>query len=147
MCTRLAPGHWPVAEIRGMLGTMTTLNDTQRQQLRSLLEARKEQLLGELDEVQTSHAERLTNADNAPQDAFATEANQMAEDAVRDAEARRDHDELVAVRAALQRLEEGSYGECTDCGVDIGLQRLQAYPAALRCIACQTKAESSTAPR
>lgn len=130
-----------------MLGTMTTLNDTQRQQLRSVLEARKEQLLGELDAVQTSHAERLTNADNAPQDAYATEANQVAADAVRDAEARRDHDELVAVRAALQRLDDGSYGECIDCGVDIGLQRLQAFPAALRCIACQTKAEASTSPR
>lgn len=130
-----------------MLDTMTTLNDTQQQQLRTVLEARREQLLGELDAVQTSHADRLTNAGNAPQDAYATEANRLAQEAVRDAEARRDHDELVAVRAALQRLEEGSYGECVDCGVDIGLQRLQAFPAALRCIACQTKAESATAPR
>lgn len=124
---------------------MTSLTDTQRQPLKAALEARREQLLGELDAVRTDHAERLGNAGNAPQDAYATEANRMAQDAVRDAEARRDHDELVAVRAALQRMEEGGYGECVDCGGDIGLPRLQAFPAALRCIACQTKAESAAA--
>ena len=127
-----------------MLEIMTSLTDTQRQSLRAALEARKEQLLSELDEMRQSHAERVSNADNSPQNAFATEANEMAQDTVRDAEARRDHDELVAVRAALQRLDDGSYGECIDCGADIGLQRLQAFPAALRCINCQSKTESAT---
>ena len=126
---------------------MTTLKNTQQQALRAVLEARKEQLLSELDAVRQDHAERVSNADNSPQNAFATEANEMAQDAVRDAEARRDHDELVAVRAALQRLDEGSYGECADCGADIGLQRLQAFPAALRCINCQSRAESAATAR
>ncbi|HAJ14581.1 MAG TPA: conjugal transfer protein TraR [Comamonadaceae bacterium] len=130
-----------------MLDHMTTMNDTQRQALRAVLEARREQLLSELDEVRQGHAERVSNADNSPQNAFATEANEVAQEAVRDAEARRDHDELVAVRAALQRLDEGSYGACIDCGADIGLQRLQAFPAALRCINCQSKAESAAAAR
>ena len=67
----------------------------------------------------------------------------MAQSAVRDAEARRDHDELEAVRAALARIEDGSYGACQDCGADIGLPRLHAFPAALRCIGCQTKAEQA----
>ena len=126
-----------------MLRHMTTLNDTQRQQLRTALEARKEQLLRELDPVQPSHTARMINAGNAPQDAYATEANRAAQDAVRDAEARRDHDELVAVRAALERLQEGGYGECIDCGCDLGLPRLQAFPSALRCIGCQAKFESA----
>lgn len=120
---------------------MTTLTDTQIQKLRAQLEARKEQLLQELDEVQIAHRERMKSAQSAPQDAYATQANRVAQDAVRDAEARRDHDELVAVRAALERVQDGSYGACQDCGGDIGLARLKAFPAALRCITCQSKLE------
>lgn len=111
--------------------------------LRDQLLARKEQLLQELDAVQVAHRERMKSADSAPQDAYATQANQVAQSAVRDAEARRDHDELVAVRAALARIEDGSYGACQDCGADIGLPRLHAFPAALRCIGCQTKVEQA----
>ena len=120
---------------------MTTLTDTPLQELRAQLEARKEQLLQELDEVQIAHRERMKSAQSAPQDAYATQANRVAQDAVRDAEARRDHDELVAVRAALERVQDGSYGACQDCGGDIGLARLKAFPAALRCITCQSKLE------
>ncbi|MDD3017471.1 MAG: TraR/DksA family transcriptional regulator [Comamonas sp.] len=119
----------------------TPLTETQVQELRTQLEARKEQLLQELDEVQVAHRERMKAANSAPQDAYATQANQVAQDAVRDAEARRDHDELVAVRAALERVQDGSYGACQECGADIGLARLQAFPAALRCITCQTQLE------
>lgn len=122
---------------------MTCLTPPQLHALRDQLDARKEQLLQELDAVQTAHRERMQRANSAPQDAYATQANQVAQDAVRDAEARRDHDELVAVRAALQRIEDGSYGECQDCGADVGLPRLQAFPAALRCIGCQTKVEKA----
>lgn len=49
---------------------------------------------------------------------------------------------IAQVRAALARIEEGSYGECVDCGGDVGLQRLLVQPSAARCLACQTKAES-----
>jgi DnaK suppressor protein len=128
-----------------MLRGMSTLDDTQMAQLRAALEARKAELLQELQEVQVSHLERVSSAGNEPQKAFATEADRVAQEMVRDAEARRDHDELVAVRAALQRMEEGSYGLCVDCGGEIGLARLQAFPAALRCIDCQGKHEAGVA--
>ncbi|OGB31150.1 MAG: conjugal transfer protein TraR [Burkholderiales bacterium RIFCSPLOWO2_12_FULL_61_40] len=54
-----------------------------------------------------------------------------------------DHEskELAAVDAALQRIEDGTYGQCTACGITIPLARLQAAPEAERCIACQQKAE------
>ncbi len=45
--------------------------------------------------------------------------------------------ELAAVDAALIRIENGSYGVCTDCGVDIPAPRLHAAPEAARCIDCQ----------
>lgn len=49
--------------------------------------------------------------------------------------------ELTAIDAALARVEAGTYGECTDCGVDIAPARLQATPEAPRCIGCQEKYE------
>ena len=41
------------------------------------------------------------------------------------------------VEAARQRMAEGSYGICIECGQDVGLPRLLAYPTAKRCIGCQ----------
>ena len=49
--------------------------------------------------------------------------------------------ELAAIDAALARLQAGTYGECTDCGVAIAPARLQATPEAPRCIHCQEKQE------
>jgi DnaK suppressor protein len=51
--------------------------------------------------------------------------------------------ELGAFAEALERLDAGKYGECKDCGVDIPEARLSAYPAALRCINCQTSFEKT----
>lgn len=54
-----------------------------------------------------------------------------------------DHEtrELAAVNAALKRLENGTYGQCTACGIDIPPARLNAAPEAERCISCQEKSE------
>lgn len=53
--------------------------------------------------------------------------------------------ELRAIDAALTRLREGKYGECTDCGAEIGYARLEAFPAAARCIDCQERIERTFA--
>ena len=57
------------------------------------------------------------------------------------ADARRDIEEYQAGRTALARLEAGDYGTCTDCGEPIPPARLAAQPFAVRCIACQERAE------
>ena len=49
--------------------------------------------------------------------------------------------ELGDIEAALGRMDAGTYGQCTDCGVNIAPARLNAYPTAKRCIDCQTVAE------
>ena len=51
--------------------------------------------------------------------------------------------ELGAFEEALERIDAGLYGECKECGVQIPEARLNAYPAALRCLACQTTFEKS----
>lgn len=43
------------------------------------------------------------------------------------------------ILAALTRIQEGSYGNCADCGRPIPEGRLEARPEAARCVACQSK--------
>ena len=52
-------------------------------------------------------------------------------------------DERNAVRLALQRLEDGSYGTCVDCGKEIPAERLKAQPEAIRCVEDQRRFEAS----
>ena len=53
--------------------------------------------------------------------------------------------ELEQVRAALRRIEDGTYGECIDCGDPIDLRRLTALPTAAYCAACQALQERTSA--
>jgi len=48
---------------------------------------------------------------------------------------------LGEVKAALQRIQDGSFGECIDCEAPISPKRLAAVPWALRCIRCQDAAD------
>jgi RNA polymerase-binding transcription factor len=49
--------------------------------------------------------------------------------------------EMRDIEAAQRRIRENEYGECVECGTEIGFERLLAYPTATRCIACQTHKE------
>lgn len=53
----------------------------------------------------------------------------------------RESAELDAIDAALQRIADGVYGVCVDCGQIIPVARLHATPETPRCIACQEKLE------
>lgn len=44
--------------------------------------------------------------------------------------------ELRRIDAALERLEEGDYGYCVECGEEIETKRLDVDPAAPRCAGC-----------
>ena len=48
---------------------------------------------------------------------------------------------LRETRAALRRIDDGSFGICLDCEEEINLKRLTAVPWAARCIACQERAD------
>lgn len=43
--------------------------------------------------------------------------------------------------AALKKIEEGTYGLCTQCKTDIAQRRLEARPMAILCIKCQQRQE------
>jgi DnaK suppressor protein len=52
------------------------------------------------------------------------------------------HSQLSLVRLALERLHEGSFGDCLHCGRPIGEKRLEALPWTPYCIDCQEKVEN-----
>jgi DnaK suppressor protein len=52
------------------------------------------------------------------------------------------HSQLAEVRLAMDRLEDGTFGECLQCGETIGEKRLEAVPWTPHCIACQEKIET-----
>ena len=45
------------------------------------------------------------------------------------------------IEQALQKIEQGVYGECESCGEEIGLKRLEARPVAELCIDCKAEQE------
>lgn len=48
---------------------------------------------------------------------------------------------LAKIDAALEKIEEGEYGDCINCGEDIGVKRLKARPVAELCIDCKSEQE------
>jgi len=48
---------------------------------------------------------------------------------------------LEQVDAALGRIEDGSYGQCEDCGVQIPAARLEALPFTALCVNCASRQE------
>ncbi|MDE2627790.1 MAG: TraR/DksA family transcriptional regulator [Burkholderiales bacterium] len=107
--------------------------------LRNLLTYRLRELGGEVRDATAQREstdagghEVVDRKDEAAQQQFAE---------LGDAQEQRDLDEMADVRAALERLDSGTYGNCADCGEPIALQRLLVQPAALRCAPCQAAHE------
>ena len=48
---------------------------------------------------------------------------------------------LNKINAALEKIEQGVYGACENCGEEIGLTRLEARPVAELCIDCKAEQE------
>lgn len=55
----------------------------------------------------------------------------------------REIQELRDIDAALRRISLGTYGVCVGCREPIERERLDAYPSAKRCVACQGRTESA----
>lgn len=53
-----------------------------------------------------------------------------------------EQDLLYAIDEALKRVEDGTYGNCPQCGKSIPKKRLNAIPHTELCIICQSKNES-----
>jgi RNA polymerase-binding transcription factor len=118
------------------------LTPAERAALEAQLRARQRELRGEVaSQLRTQDDPRLVGLRNrmeetddwAAADAMATMDISLVS---------RDLTVLSEVEGALARLADGSYGACVDCGADIPYARLAAYPAAIRCVACQARVEA-----
>lgn len=96
-------------------------------------DALRRALAGDLDQLQQT-------ADKGPGDvldaAVDTEQHEVNSQLV-EAESR----ELSRIDEALEKMVDGSYGSCEDCGKAIPIKRLQAVPYATECIVCRRKNE------
>ncbi|OPY07880.1 MAG: RNA polymerase-binding transcription factor DksA [Syntrophaceae bacterium PtaB.Bin095] len=57
----------------------------------------------------------------------------------------RDKEKLSAIEEALEKIREGTYGVCEECGDEIGPGRLKAVPLAKLCVTCQSRNEKEIA--
>jgi RNA polymerase-binding protein DksA len=121
------------------------LTPEQTQELHKVVEQRRAALLAEvrsdLDKVREDRIDTIVGAVPDPGDESV--ASLITDLNVGDAS--RDIAELRMLEAARERMAQGSYGICINCGQDIGFERLRANPAAERCINCQTQYEKTHA--
>lgn len=120
----------------------SSLTDQQIKDLKSRLLATRDQLSQQADE-------QLQASREQPFRKLAGDVHDKGDESIAaqvsglDAElAERHAVEIHAIDAALQRIEDGTYGICIDCGDAISFPRLRAYPMAQRCIECKRKLES-----
>lgn len=66
----------------------------------------------------------------------AEQAQERENDEVLDAIGNETRQSLYDIQAALDRIADGTYGECEVCGEDIGEARLKVIPEATRCVNC-----------
>lgn len=72
-----------------------------------------------------------------PADRASQESDQFFTLRLRD----RDRKLISKVQAALERIEEGTYGICEECGEEISIPRLKARPVTTLCIHCKSQQE------
>ena len=101
----------------------------------------KELLLKMKEDAQASDEEVATvlqtervadELDIATSDSHAALANRLLE---------RQSSYVKRIDIALKKIEDGTYGECEDCGQKIAPKRLLARPVALLCVLCKERQE------
>ena len=121
---------------------MAPLTPSQIDQLVAQLKADYQVLLSEVrDELQNAGEQhRIDLLNNEPGDSGdESMANALADFNLTIVD--RQVQGLRDIESAFQRIKNGEYGVCIDCGDDVPFNRLQAYPSAKRCIVCQQKRE------
>ena len=102
---------------------------------RSLLEEERASLESQLGELGFGDAGRVKYDSN-----FADSSQVTAERGEAEALAAQLEEALASVKAALKKLDEGTYGTCERCGKPISPARLEAKPASRYCIDCASSA-------
>jgi DnaK suppressor protein len=109
------------------------MNSKQHAHFRKILNALKEELSQDIDRtVHTMQDEATVYAD--PNDRATQESDIALELRNRD----RERKLIKKIDETIARIDANDYGYCDNCGVEIGLKRLEARPTATLCIDCKT---------
>jgi DnaK suppressor protein len=122
-------------ETRREEGTAMRKRDLER--CRKILLEQRERILGNVDRVLTGELD--LDRDDFPDemDMALAESSLSFTGQIRERERRL----LNKIEKSLEKIEQGSYGECESCGNEIGVGRLRARPVASLCIDCKDEQE------
>lgn len=112
------------------------MSDTQLAHFRGILQAWKKELMEEVDRTVHHMQDESANLPD-PNDRATQEEEFSLELRARD----RERKLIRKIDEAITSIEEGDYGYCEACGIEIGIRRLEARPTATLCIDCKTLAE------
>lgn len=112
------------------------MNEKQLEHFRQILLNWKQELMEEVDRT-VRHLQEDANNYADPADRATQEEGFNLELRTRD----RERKLLKKINETIERIDEDDYGYCEDCGVEIGIRRLEARPTASQCIDCKTLAE------
>ncbi|MGH3094867.1 MAG: TraR/DksA family transcriptional regulator [Streptosporangiales bacterium] len=111
--------------------------DNQRARLRELL-ADLDHTLGTLRDTDAETGDPRQNETDASDSGAHLSDSDRSAAVVEAAEEQRRH-----VLAALQRIDDGTYGSCVDCATQVPDGRLDARPEADRCVTCQQRVDAA----
>jgi len=112
------------------------MNAKQLEHFRKMLEAWKAELSQDIDTtLHSMQDEQTVFAD--PNDRATQESDMALELRNRD----RERKLIKKINETIAKIDSGDYGYCESCGIEIGLDRLQARPTATLCIDCKTLEE------
>jgi|UniRef100_UPI00403FE9D0 DnaK suppressor protein len=112
------------------------MNKAQEEHFKVILHAWKQDLMEEVDRTVNHLKEDAANFAD-PNDRASQEEEFSLELRARDRERKLTN----KINDTLELIEQGDYGFCDTCGVEIGIRRLEARPTATLCIDCKTLAE------
>ena len=117
--------------------------DDRYQELRHILEDRRDEIAGEVQhKIRNVRTEGTQMTNHRAADLTET-AEADIQDDIEFALIQMKAETLDKIGAALTRLEEGTYGYCYECGDEIAERRLRALPFAARCKTCQEVRETA----
>lgn len=120
------------------------LDDAKRTALRERLLEEAARLGAIIDEIDRMERDSLSEAsgENVYRDHMADQGTATFERELDMTMEENERVELAEVRAALARMNAGTYGICATCGVEIPDGRLEAVPTASLCMTCKTAEET-----
>ncbi len=109
------------------------MNEDQKAHFRDILRQWKYQLMEEVDRTVHHMQDEATNYPD-PADRASQEEEFSLELKTRD----RERKLIRKIDSTLELIDQDDYGYCESCGIEIGVQRLEARPTANQCIDCKT---------